>query len=107
MKSVLALVLLPLMALAAPTNEARENYEKTDHHAAPAPAHEGMGGIDVAYPFQFTSTLVAFATPNTIINNSQVAVPGLAEGWGEYRFGLNSIDNVICYVSLLLCTCPN
>jgi hypothetical protein len=90
MKSILALALLPIAALAAPTYG--------DDHKEPM-KHDDHSDVDVAYPFQFTSTLVAFATPNNIINNSQVAVPGLPEGWGEYRFGLNSIDNVICYVS--------
>lgn len=50
------------------------------------------------FPFEFTSTAVAWAKSNTIVNNSQVAVPGLEGGYGTFAFGLNSVQDVICYV---------
>lgn len=64
------------------------------------------------FPFEFTSTAVAWAKSNTIVNNSQVAVPGLDGGYGTFAFGLNSVQDVICYVSISLLfalvsiTCP-
>lgn len=57
-----------------------------------------------SYPFEFTSTAVAYATPDTIINNDQESVPGLEDGYGTFAFGLNSVQDVICYVSLSLHT---
>lgn len=51
------------------------------------------------YPEYFTSFAVAYASPDTIINNNQTAVPGLPGGFGTFAFGLNSVDDVICYVS--------
>lgn len=80
--------------------------------AAPAPWNDGKppskgddkdkdssrysGG---SFPFHFTSTAMAWAGPDQVVNNSQVAVPGLPGGYGEFQFGLNSVQNVICYVS--------
>lgn len=54
-----------------------------------------------AFPFHFTSTAVAYADGNQIINNSQVAVPGLEGGWGQFSFGLNSVEDVLCHVRCL------
>lgn len=117
MKAALALALLSLAALAAPYGDKHDDNEvskyddkhesKYDgkHESKYDNKHDDKHDDDCAhskgaYPFEFTSTLVAYAGPDAIINNSQVAVPGLAGGWGEFRIGLNSIDNVICYVSI-------
>lgn len=51
------------------------------------------------YPAYWTSAAVAYATPDTIINNNGTAVPGLQGGYGTFAFGLNSAEDVICYVS--------
>lgn len=37
------------------------------------------------------------------INNSQVAVPGEPGAYGVYKFGINSDEDLICYVSLDYC----
>ncbi|KAK8849373.1 hypothetical protein IAR55_004705 [Kwoniella newhampshirensis] len=97
--SALALALLPLTALAAPTND---KDWKNDHHDDKDAdkwddKHDDKQKYTDAFPFVFTSTIVAYASPDTIVNNSQVAVPGLADGWGQFAFGLNSEENVICY----------
>lgn len=74
------IALLPALALAVPTNYGGEHKEG-----------EGKSGeLCDAFPFEFTSTLVAYATPDTIINNNQTSVPGLEGGSGIFRFGLNS-----------------
>ena len=57
--------------------------------------HDG----DWSFPFHFTSTLEAYAGPDQVVNNSNVAVLGLEKGYGHFKFGLNSHEDVICYVS--------
>lgn len=59
------------------------------------------------FPFDFTSTLIAYAGPDQVINNNQTAVYGLPGGYGLFQFGLNSEQDVICYVCQVkpsLCT---
>ncbi len=95
--SAAILTLLPI-SLAVPTWEHKEDkVEKGKDWSSDK--HSGYDTAKDAFPFHFTSTLVTYASPNNVINNSQVAVPGLPEGWGKFQFGLNSVDNVICYVS--------
>lgn len=98
--SAAILAVLPL-AMAMPANWDHKDDHKVDEHKdwSSGKGDEGYNTAKDAFPFHFTSTLVTYASPNTIINNSQVAVPGLPEGWGKFQFGLNSVDNVICYVS--------
>ena len=54
-----------------------------------------------SFPFTFTQTLVAHAGPDQVVNHNQTIVPGLPDGYGLFQFGLNSKEDVICYVSLL------
>lgn len=54
----------------------------------------------LSFPFDFTSTAIAWAGPEKIINNSQVSVPGLDGAYGTFAFGLNGPQDVICWVSL-------
>lgn len=71
-----------------------------DEHKDDCPKDAWKG----SFPFKFTSTAVAWADGNQIVNNSQVAVPGLEGGWGQFSFGLNSVEDVICHVRLFLFT---
>jgi hypothetical protein len=99
--SAAILAVLPL-AMAMPTWDHKDDHKVDEHKDKDWSSGKGDEGYNTAkdaFPFHFTSTLVTYASPNTIINNSQVAVPGLPEGWGKFQFGLNSVDNVICYVS--------
>lgn len=41
-------------------------------------------------PFWFTSTYDVYASPDTIINNNQTRVPGVAGASGSFKFGINS-----------------
>jgi hypothetical protein len=121
MKFSLLLAVLPALAIAAPTpeNDGKAAEKTHDKPAAPAwrdeyqDSHKGDKYDEApkdehhddswkgSFPFEFTSTLVAYADGNQIINNSQVAVPGLSpDGYGKFAFGLNSNTNTICHVSL-------
>ena len=124
MKFALLAAVLPALALAAPTPE--NDGKHVDAHKEEKPAsgtawrdeyqdshrgdkhyeeedkeeHHDDGKWKGSFPFEFTSTLVAWADGNQIINTSQVAVPGLSpDGYGKFSFGLNSNENVICHVS--------
>lgn len=92
MKSSLALIALSLAGAvsAAPMND---KSHSDDSHA---PAEKYVK--PPTFPFEFTSTVIAWAGAETIVNNSQVTVPGLPGGYGTFAFGLNSKEDVICYV---------
>ena len=53
------------------------------------------------FPKSFTSTFVAFASPDQVVGSDNKAVPGLDKAFGTFAFGLNSKNNVVCYVRLL------
>ena len=82
--STVLLTIVPAVVYSAPTVE-RDNWK---------PSYQKD-----SFPFQFTSTLIAYAGPDQVVNNSQVAVPGLPGGYGTFSYGLNSHEDVICYVS--------
>lgn len=122
MKFSLLLAVLPALAMAAPTPENdgkaaekthdkpaapawRDEYQDSKkgdkHYEEPKEEEHHDDSWKGSFPFEFTSTLVAYADGNQIINNSQVAVPGLSpDGYGKFAFGLNSNTNTICHVSL-------
>ncbi|KAL8405014.1 hypothetical protein RB594_009772 [Gaeumannomyces avenae] len=54
-------------------------------------------GRGLKSPFRFTSTYAVVATPDQVVNASNVATGGLPGASGLYLFGINSHDNVICY----------
>jgi len=104
--AVLAAASLASLASAVPVKEntlvARENWEKK----TPEPYHkeDDYKKDDKKYddkkhdgPFWFTSTYVVYATPDTIINNNQTAVPGVPGASGTYKLGINSEEEYICY----------
>lgn len=47
-------------------------------------------------PFHFTSTYKVLATPDQVVNGT-TPTGGLAGASGIYAFGINSIENTICY----------
>lgn len=130
MKFAILAAALPVLALAAPTPENdkhvdkyedkkaaegtkwRDEYQDShrgddkkydEHKEEDKTEHKDDKYPDAwkgAFPFHFTSTAVAYADGNQIVNNSQVAVPGLEGGWGQFSFGLNSVEDVICHVRL-------
>ena len=56
------------------------------------------GGAKDNFPFVFTSTYSVIATPDQVINGT-VAAPGEPGARGIYNYGINTILDVICYVS--------
>ncbi|ALE72596.1 MULTISPECIES: CHRD domain-containing protein [unclassified Pseudonocardia] len=52
---------------------------------------------EVPEPSSFTSMYTVAASPDTIINNDNAAVPGEPGASGEFNFRLNSDDEIICY----------
>ncbi|ORX35213.1 hypothetical protein BD324DRAFT_81552 [Kockovaella imperatae] len=111
MKFALVLVVCSTLVVAAPTwndkqswkDESRHHWEEkhkewNDDHADWTGDHKSEHkDIHAAFPFEFTSILKAYAGPDQVVNNSQVAVPGLEKGFGMFQFGLNSHEDVICY----------
>jgi hypothetical protein len=101
MKFAAVLALLPLIALAAPMDDGKHvpalkrDDDKYDdkHDDKYEDKHDDDDGKCDAFPFEFTSTLVAYANPNEIINNNQTSVPGLPGGSGTFKFGLNSKED--------------
>lgn len=104
--SALALFALPALAAAIPASK-RENWGKEKEHK-PEPKHDDddMKMDDhkddhndlIKGVFHFTSTYTAYAGPDQVINNSQVAVAGEPGAYGVYKFGINSYEDLICYV---------
>lgn len=97
------LAAIPALSLAAPAplNNAlkRTNGYKSDKWDDKDDHKDDYHYEADAFPFEFTSTLVAWAGPDQVINNSQVAVFGLPGAWGTYKFGLDSVTDTLCYVS--------
>ncbi|RZT84995.1 CHRD domain-containing protein [Pseudonocardia sediminis] len=52
---------------------------------------------EVDEPASFTSMYTAMATPDTIINNDDQAVPGQPGATGTFNYRLNSDQEIICY----------
>merc|ERR1712072_398983 len=48
-------------------------------------------------PFTFTSTYNVIASPNQVVNSDNEFTGGLEGCTGQFNFGINSYDNVICY----------
>ncbi|SMR64029.1 unnamed protein product [Zymoseptoria tritici ST99CH_3D1] len=49
------------------------------------------------FPIKFTSTFSIVATPDQVVNSTNVPTGGLEGAVGYYDFGLNSDLNLICY----------
>lgn len=52
---------------------------------------------EVAEPASFTSAFTVMATPDQVINNDGVAVPGQPGAAGTFTFRINSDLEIICY----------
>lgn len=94
------LATIPALALAAPA-PMKDGWQKEERKADKwDDKDDHKDGYHDSFPFEFTSTLVAWAGPDQVINNSQVAVFGLPGAWGTYKFGLDSVTDTLCYVRL-------
>ncbi|KAL7417648.1 hypothetical protein BDY24DRAFT_411613 [Mrakia frigida] len=80
--SSLALLALPAVALAAPLD--KKTWDHTEDLIE--------SGV-----FGFTSTYAAYATPDQVVNGSQVSVPGEPGAWGTFKFGINAPEELICW----------
>jgi hypothetical protein len=60
---------------------------------------KGDEGKDWPKKEYFTSTYSIVATPDQVVNNVSVSTPGQPGAVGYYNYGINSKENVICYVS--------
>ncbi|KAL5941499.1 hypothetical protein ACKVV1_006217 [Pyricularia oryzae] len=52
---------------------------------------------DGVSPFYFTSTYSVLATPDQVVNASNVATGGLEGAKGWFLYGINADEDVICY----------
>lgn len=48
-------------------------------------------------PFHFTSTFEIYATPEQVVNTTNFFTGGLAGAEGWFNFGLNSVEDTICF----------
>lgn len=83
-------------AFAAPGNEKKDFCSKGTFKKGDLKGDEGEAWPKKEY---FTSTYSIVATPEQVVNNVSVSTPGQPGAVGYYNYGINSKDNVICYVS--------
>lgn len=50
--------------------------------------------------FYFDAEYVVKATPDQVINTTQIPAPGQPGAKGLFKYGINIADNTICYVRL-------
>ncbi|GAA98360.1 uncharacterized protein L969DRAFT_93042 [Mixia osmundae IAM 14324] len=81
----LAALLAPL-ALALPANY--------DHKSEGSKDYPTSGGLNI---FDFSSTYSAYATPGMVVNANNSYTGGQEGSSGEFHFGINARQNVICY----------
>lgn len=60
----------------------------------------GTGAVAAASPFTFTGTYNVVATGSEV-RNGTISVPGPKEAVGYFNYGINSVEDTICYVSHL------
>ncbi|KAG6018017.1 hypothetical protein E4U54_007813 [Claviceps lovelessii] len=48
-------------------------------------------------PFSFTSTYSIRVEPRAVVDNNNTLTGGLEGAYGMFNFGINSLENVICY----------
>ena len=58
------------------------------------------------FPDYFTSGLIAYASPDEVVNANNTVTPGAEGSFGTFAFGLNAWEDVICYVRHSLATMP-
>lgn len=56
--------------------------------------------------FYFDAEYVVMATPDQVINTTQIPAPGQPGAKGLFKYGINIADNTICYVSFTHCKLP-
>jgi hypothetical protein len=57
--------------------------------------------------FYFDAEYYVKATPDQVINNSNVSAPGQPGAKGLFKYGINVAENTICYVSPRICSSPS
>lgn len=62
---------------------------------------EGIACKDSTFPFVFTSTYSVVAKGSEV-RNGTISVPGPEDAVGYFNYGINSEEDTICYVRLLL-----
>ncbi|GAA5946559.1 hypothetical protein JCM3765_000295 [Sporobolomyces pararoseus] len=82
------LAAFPLLSNAVPLS-ARDNDKSHKEHYS--------GNALDGKVFDFSSTYVAYATPDQVINNNQTAVPGEEGASGVFKYGIVASEEVICY----------
>ncbi|GAA5898690.1 CHRD domain-containing protein [Sporobolomyces salmoneus] len=87
--TALLVAALPALAAAAPLNDGKKWDYKESHHKDAMDLNSKV--------FDFSSTYVAYASPDQIINNNQTAVPGEEGASGVFKFGIVASEEVICY----------
>jgi len=102
--ATLALAGLVASAVAAPMNDGKKyddgKYEADKHYDDKKyqdKHYDAKADSLGSFPFHFTSTFHAKATPDQIIVANGTSVPGQQGAVGYYNFGINSKEEVICY----------
>ncbi|GAA5824808.1 hypothetical protein JCM5353_006906 [Sporobolomyces roseus] len=97
--SALLVAALPALAAAIPLS-ARDNdsYKKESHDDSYKMDSHGDAMKDMGSNiFDFSSTYVAYASPDQVIANNQTAAPGEEGASGVFRYGIVASEEVICY----------
>ncbi|KAF5022777.1 hypothetical protein F66182_5192 [Fusarium sp. NRRL 66182] len=87
MKFSLAAIALSALAVASPTPETQHNDKRV----------LGLLKPKADIPFSFTSKWEIVATPNQVVNTENKFTGGLKGAKGLFKFGINSVEDVICY----------
>ncbi|GAA5838287.1 hypothetical protein JCM3766R1_005510 [Sporobolomyces carnicolor] len=91
--TVLLAAAVPALAAAIPLSTRDNDKHYYDSHKSKDSWGTELGGK----VFDFTSTYVAYATPDQVINNNQTAVPGEEGASGVFKYGIVASEEVICY----------
>jgi len=74
------------------------DYSKVDFGKVPYPGKDKhKGGNLEHFPLAFTSTYYVVATPDQVVNASDIKTGGLKGAKGYYSYGINSKLDLICY----------
>jgi hypothetical protein len=87
------------LAVAAPTNtensylqdSKNDLFERSNKKNNDWKKHEKV--------FYFDATYIVKATPDQVINTTQIPAPGQPGAKGLFKYGINIADNTICFVS--------
>ncbi|KAF4954044.1 hypothetical protein FSARC_12257 [Fusarium sarcochroum] len=88
MKFSLFAVALSTLAAASPTPDMEQNEKRVVDLLKPK-------GNNI--PFTFTSTWEVVATPEQVVDAENKLTGGLKGSKGLFKFGINSVEDIICY----------